>query len=78
MTQIELAKKGVISAQMKQVAQLEQLDESIICSNIASGTIVIPANTGHPVKGICGIGKNLKIKVNSNIGTSSDVGSLEG
>ncbi len=78
MTQIELAKKGTITAQMKHVAQVEQLDESIICGSIASGTVVIPANTDHPVKGICGIGKNLRIKVNSNIGTSSDVGTLEG
>jgi len=78
MTQIELAKKGVITAQMKQVAQMEQLDESIICGSIASGTAVIPANTNHPVKGTCGIGKDLRIKVNSNIGTSSDVGTLEG
>jgi len=78
MTQIELAKKGTVTAQMKQVAQMEQLDESIICGSIASGTAVIPANTNHPVKGVCGIGKDLRIKVNSNIGTSSDVGTLEG
>lgn len=78
MTQIESAKKGVITDQMKDVALAEQLDTGILCDNIASGTAVIPANTNHPVKGLCGIGKNLKIKVNSNIGTSSDVGTLEG
>lgn len=78
MTQLELAKKGTVTAQMKQVAQMEQLDESIICGSVASGTAVIPANTNHPVKGVCGIGKDLRIKVNSNIGTSSDVGTLEG
>lgn len=78
MTQLENARQGVITAQMKQVAKVEQLDESLICNNIASGTAVIPTNINHPVKGTCGIGKNLRIKVNSNIGTSSDVGNLEG
>ena len=39
---------------------------------------MIPANVNHPVSGICGIGNGLKIKVNANIGTSSDVGTIAG
>ena len=78
MTQLEYARQGTVTAQMKHVAQAEQLDEGLICHHLASGKIVIPANINHPIKGICGIGKDLRIKVNSNIGTSSDVGNLEG
>lgn len=78
MTQIEFARKGVITPEMKQVAHLEQVSDDFICENIACGKVVIPANTNHPVSGVCGIGKGLKIKVNANIGTSSDVGTLAG
>ncbi|MGD0354698.1 MAG: phosphomethylpyrimidine synthase ThiC [Dehalococcoidia bacterium] len=78
MTQIESARKGVITPEMKQVAQLEQVSDDFVCENIAAGKIVVPANVNHPVTGICGIGKGLKIKVNANIGTSSDVGTLPG
>jgi phosphomethylpyrimidine synthase len=77
MTQIELAKRGEITAQMKQVAIAEQVSEAAVCQNIAAGKTVIPSNINHPVDRVCGIGKDLRIKVNSNIGTSSDVGSLQ-
>jgi len=78
MTQIEFARKGIISPEMKKVALVEQLDEERLCRNISSGSAVIPANVNHPVSGTCGIGKGLKIKVNANIGTSSDVGTMSG
>ena len=78
MTQIESARKGIITPEMKRVAKAEQLDEGYVCRSIASGSVVIPANINHPVSGTCGIGKGLKIKVNANIGTSSDVGTISG
>ncbi|MDD5647568.1 MAG: phosphomethylpyrimidine synthase ThiC [Dehalococcoidia bacterium] len=78
MTQIEQAKKGIISPEMKKVALAEQLDADRLCQDIASGSAVIPTNVNHPVSGVCGIGKGLKIKVNANIGTSSDVGTMAG
>jgi phosphomethylpyrimidine synthase len=77
MTQIELARKGIITPQMKQVAAIEQIDEDHICEYVATGKVVIPANVHHPVSKACGIGKGLKIKVNANIGTSSDASTLE-
>jgi phosphomethylpyrimidine synthase len=72
MTQMELARKGDISPQMKYVAQVEQIDEGFICEQVAAGTIIIPANVNHPVNQLCAIGKGTRIKVNANIGTSSD------
>jgi thiamine biosynthesis protein ThiC len=41
MTQIEFARKGIITPVMKQVAVAEQLDESYLCRSIASGCAVI-------------------------------------
>ena len=76
MTQIELARKGIITPQMKQVAVIEQLGEEQICEYVAAGKVVIPANVHHPVSKACGIGKGLTIKVNANIGTSSDASTL--
>jgi phosphomethylpyrimidine synthase len=43
---------------------------------VAKGTVVIPANTGHRGLVPCGIGTGLSTKVNANIGTSSDFGSV--
>ncbi len=76
MTQLELAKKGVISPQMKTVAQAEGLEVEFIRQGIAEGTIVIPANINHAGLVPCGIGQGLSTKVNANIGTSSDYGDL--
>ena len=72
MTQLELAKKGILSTQMKMVAQAEEVEVEHVQQGVASGTIVIPANTRHSGLVPCGIGQGLSTKVNANIGTSSD------
>ena len=77
MTQLELAKEGIISSQMKLVAQQEGVDAEFIRQGVAKGTIVIPANINHTNLVPCGIGQGLKTKVNANIGTSSDFGSID-
>jgi len=77
MTQLELARKGTISAQMRRVAEKERVEPEVIREGIAQGTIVVPANVGHSNLDPCGIGKGLSTKVNANIGTSADSGSVE-
>jgi phosphomethylpyrimidine synthase len=77
MTQLEMARKGIISPQMQIVAEQEKLDAEFICRGIADGNIVIPANIIHKKFKPFGIGKGLRTKVNANIGTSSDYGSIE-
>ncbi len=77
MTQLELAKQGVISPQMKQVAQQEGMNQEVVQQHIAEGTVVIPANINHDNLVPCGIGKELSIKINANIGTSSDYGNID-
>ena len=76
MTQIESARKGTITPQMRTVAERENIDCAIIVDGLASGTIVIPANVNHRNLAPCGIGRGLSTKVNANIGTSSDYGDI--
>ena len=77
MTQIEQARKGTITPQIRHVAQEEHIAVEVIMQSVADGLIVIPANINHAQVIPCGIGKGLKIKINANIGTSSDYGTLE-
>lgn len=77
MTQLELAKQGALSPQMKHVAQQESVSEETIQQYVGKGTIVIPANVNHSNLVPRGIGKGLTVKVNANIGTSSDYGSID-
>ena len=72
MTQLELARKGIVSPQMKHVAEKEGLETDVIMQGLAEGEIIIPANVNHTNLIPCGIGKGLRTKVNANIGTSSD------
>jgi phosphomethylpyrimidine synthase len=72
MTQLEQARKGMITKEMKQVADIEGIDSELLCACIAEGTVVIPANKNHTHLLPKGIGKSLTIKVNANIGTSRD------
>lgn len=77
MTQIELAKNGIISPQVKHVSEKEGAKIDSILQGLIEGTIVIPANHNHKNLTPCGIGKRLRTKVNANIGTSPDFCSLD-
>jgi phosphomethylpyrimidine synthase len=72
MTQLELARKGTVSPQMRHVAEKEEVETDFIIQGLAEGEIIIPANINHTNLIPCGIGKGLRTKVNANIGTSSD------
>lgn len=71
MTRIELAIKGIITDEMKEVAISEGIAPERLASDISAGLTVIPRNTTHNIKPI-GIGRGLRTKVNANIGTSKD------
>jgi phosphomethylpyrimidine synthase len=72
MTQLELARKGTVSPQIKHVAEKERVETDFVIRGLAAGVVVVPANTNHANLTPCGIGKGLRTKVNANIGTSSD------
>ena len=72
MTQLTDARDGKITPEMRTVAEKEQVDVQWLRDKVAEGRIVIPANRNHKRLIPCGVGEGLLIKVNANIGTSSD------
>ncbi|MEM3143692.1 MAG: phosphomethylpyrimidine synthase ThiC [Candidatus Nitrosotenuis sp.] len=71
-TQLSAARRGIITDEMKQVAKDEDVTPEWLRAQIATGSIIIPANNIRPQKvHRVGIGKGLKTKVNVNIGTST-------
>ncbi len=77
MTQSIKAEKGIVTKEMKAVAREEGVSSEWLREKIASGRIVIPANRNHRGVKPLGIGEGLRIKVNTNLGTSSDHVDLE-
>lgn len=71
-TQMEAAKKNIITPQMKTVAENEGIDVEYLRENIANGKIIIPANKNHNNLIPKGIGKGLSTKINVNLGISKD------
>lgn len=69
MTQMEAARKGIVTEEMRQVAEEEGVDVEWLCQQIAKGKVVIPCNMLRKPKPV-GIGEGLRTKVNANIGTS--------
>lgn len=71
-TQMEAARKGIITPEMEIVARKENRDPEFIRSHVADGTAVIPANPGHKGLDPNGIGSMLRTKINVNLGVSRD------
>lgn len=71
-TQMEAAKKGIVTREMEIVAQKEQMDTKELMELVAKGTIAIPANINHKSLSAEGIGDGLKTKINVNLGISGD------
>lgn len=77
MTQIEQAQKGNLTPALKHVAEEEGLPAEDLQKLVAEGLVVIPYNPGHGDIHPVGIGKSLRTKVNTNIGTSEDFPEVE-
>lgn len=71
-TQMEAAKKGIVTKEMETVAQKEQMDTKELMELVAKGTVAIPANINHKSLSAEGIGDGLKTKINVNLGISGD------
>src|ERR1041385_7554755 len=72
-TQLEAARKGMITDAMRFVAQREDLDAELVRDEVARGRMVIPANTVHLTKRLepMAIGVAALCKINANIGNSA-------
>lgn len=71
-TQMEAAKKGIITPQMKIVAEKEYREPEFIRQYVAEGKIAICANKNHKCINVHGIGSMLRTKINVNLGVSRD------
>ena len=73
MTQMEAARKGIVTKEMEVVAKKELMSVEELIPLIASGKVVIPANIKHECLDPEAIGSMLKTKINVNLGISRDV-----
>ena len=76
-TQMDAAKKGIITEEMKIVAKKEGIEEEKLRGLIASGKVIIPANKNHTSLDPVGIGEGLGTKINVNLGISKDCCDIE-
>lgn len=71
-TQMEAARKGIITPELKKVASKENRKIEEVLPLVAEGKIVIPANINHKCLDANGVGSMLKTKINVNLGISRD------
>lgn len=71
-TQMDAARKGIITKEMEIVSKKESLDIDILRQKVAEGKVVIPANKNHESLSPEGVGEGLRTKVNVNLGISKD------
>jgi phosphomethylpyrimidine synthase len=76
MNQVEAARQGRVTDEVRQVAEREKRDTSFIMDGLKAGTIVIPVARLRRGRYALGIGAGLATKVNANIGSSSDEAAL--
>ena len=71
-TQMDAAKKGIITEAMKIVAIKEGKSVEEIRALVAEGKVAIPANKNHKTLSPEGVGQGLRTKINVNLGISKD------
>ena len=70
MTQLEAARKGIVTEAMKIVAADEGLDAEAVRAAVATGEAVIPLNVHHANCHPVGVGRMFSTKINANLGRS--------
>lgn len=76
-TQMHYARRSIITPEMEFIALREQVEPAFVCSEVASGRAIIPANINHPESEPMIIGRNFLVKINANIGNSAVTSSIE-
>ncbi|KOF56613.1 MULTISPECIES: phosphomethylpyrimidine synthase ThiC [Clostridium] len=76
-TQMDAARKNIITEEMKVVSEKERMDVEKLKNLIAKGKIVIPANKNHKSLSAEGVGEGLKTKINVNLGISKDCANVD-
>jgi len=68
---MQQAREGIVTPQIKAVAEKELRSAEFILERVADGRVVIPANINHKNLVPVGIGRELLCKINANIGNSA-------
>lgn len=76
-TQMEAARKGIVTPEMKIVAEKEHMDINKLVALMAEGKVIIPCNKNHKAIVANGLGSMLTTKINVNLGTSRDCSDLD-
>lgn len=71
-TQMEAAKKGILTPELRIVAEKEGIEPAKLIELTALGQVAIPANIRHAALSPEGIGGGLRTKINVNLGISGD------
>ena len=71
-TQMDAARKGIITEQMKIVAEKEYMPVEQLRQLVAEGKVAICANKHHTCLNPEGVGSMLRTKINVNLGVSRD------
>ena len=71
-TQMDAAKQGIITPEMKIVAEKEYMEPEKLRELVAKGEVAIPCNINHKSISPEGIGSGLRTKINVNLGISGD------
>ncbi|WJI09370.1 phosphomethylpyrimidine synthase [Methanobacterium sp. CWC-01] len=72
MTQMEQARKGQLTDQIRKIADIEGISSQKLLKRVATGKIVIPCNINRYTSPL-GVGKGLTTKINANVGSSPEL-----
>lgn len=75
-TQMDAARQGIITEEMKRVAEKEGIRTEDLMALMAQGKAIIPCNKNHVALDPAGLGSMLKTKINVNLGASRDLTDL--
>ena len=76
-TQMDAARRGLVTPQLKTVAEKEQMRLEDLMALVASGQVAIPANKMHISLSPEGVGKRCRTKINVNLGVSPEHNNLD-
>ena len=71
-TQMDAARKGIVTPQIKTVAEKEHMPVEKLMQLVAEGKVAICANKHHKSLNPEGVGSMLRTKINVNLGVSRD------
>ncbi len=76
-TQMDAARKGIVTKEMEIVSKKENIDVNELRELIAAGRVIIPANKNHKSLDPEAVGEGMRTKINVNLGISKDCSNID-